>query len=121
MASPDDGPDGKRQLHPLPKGLVELYGLLAVLFVLVPEWMAGGAMRSIPGVNQGNPLPVTASAWRRLPELRLAALNLVQLRQLARQLRLWGYASQGRDRLTARILRRLKRVRAWESRLPRGL
>jgi hypothetical protein len=35
-----------RPLHPLPKGLVELYGLLAVLFVLVPEWMAGGALLS---------------------------------------------------------------------------
>lgn len=121
MAPPDDGSERKRQLHPLPKGLVELYGLLAVLFVLVPEWMAGGAMRSIPGVNQGNPLPVTASAWRRLPELRLAALNLAQLRQLARRLRLWGYASQSRERLTIQILRRLKRARTWESWLPRGL
>ena len=121
MASPDDGPEGQRQLHPLPKGLVELYGLLAVLFVLVPEWMAGGAMRSIPGVHQGNPLPVTASAWRRLPELRLAALDLAQLRELARSLRLWGYASDSRDRLTLRILRRLKRVRSWEALLPRGL
>ncbi len=100
---------------------MELYGLLAVLFVLVPEWMAGGAMRSIPGVNQGNPLPVTASAWRRLPELRLAALSLAQLRQLARRLRLWGYASLSRERLTIQILRRLKRVRTWESWLPRGL
>ena len=27
-------------LHPLPRGLVELYGLLAVLMVLVPEWIA---------------------------------------------------------------------------------
>ena len=36
-----------RQLHPLPKGLVELYGLMAVLFVLVPEWMAGGALAGL--------------------------------------------------------------------------
>ncbi len=26
--------------HPVPSGLVRLYGLLAVLFVLLPEWMA---------------------------------------------------------------------------------
>ena len=34
----------ERPLHPLPRGLVELYGLLAVLIVLVPEWLAGGAL-----------------------------------------------------------------------------
>ncbi|MGA1063264.1 MAG: hypothetical protein ACO3TC_02795, partial [Burkholderiaceae bacterium] len=33
-----------RRLHPLPRGLVELYGLLAVLVVLVPEWLASGAL-----------------------------------------------------------------------------
>jgi hypothetical protein len=121
LASPDGEAGNQRRLHPLPRGLVELYGLLAVLFVLVPEWMAGGAMQTIPGVNPGDPLPVTASAWRRLPELRLAALSLAQLRLLARRLRLRGYASQGRDRLTFRILKRLKRIRTWESWLPQGL
>ena len=33
-----------KTVHPLPRGLVELYGLLAVLRVGVPEWMAGGAV-----------------------------------------------------------------------------
>ena len=31
---------GQRSLHPLPRGLVELYGLLAVVVVLIPEWNA---------------------------------------------------------------------------------
>ncbi len=118
---PSDGLAGKRRLHPLPKGLVELYGLLAVLFVLVPEWMAGGALQTLPGAGQGDELPVTASAWRRQPELRLAALSLAQLRLLARRLRLWGYGSDSRDRLTARILKRLRRLRGWESWLPQRL
>jgi len=34
---PEDQPDHH---HPVPSGLVRLYGLLAVLFVLLPEWMA---------------------------------------------------------------------------------
>ena len=42
-----------RRLHPLPRGLVELYGLLAVLFVLVPEWMAGGGPVRLPGGARG--------------------------------------------------------------------
>lgn len=118
---PHDSEGTKRRLHPLPKGLVELYGLLAVLFVIVPEWMAGGALLGLTARGDGEPLPVTASAWRRLPELRLAALNLAELRLLARRLRLCGYAGQGRERLTGRILRRLKRSRHWERWLPPGL
>ncbi|APD48591.1 hypothetical protein BM449_10570 [Synechococcus sp. SynAce01] len=113
--------DAKRHLHPLPKGLVELYGLLAVLFVLVPEWMAGGALESWPGQRQGEAMPVAASAWRRQPELRLAGLSLSQLRLLARRLRLWGYAGLGRERLTTRILQQLKRRRHWEKWLPQEL
>jgi len=44
-----------------------------------------------------------------LPELRLATLNLAQLRQLARQERVIGYSRLSRERLTARLLRRLRR------------
>jgi len=47
IANEDPSPT-QRQLHPLPRGLVELYGLLAVLFVLVPEWMADGALAVLP-------------------------------------------------------------------------
>ncbi|MCP9809535.1 hypothetical protein KBY58_08840 [Cyanobium sp. HWJ4-Hawea] len=102
----------KRQLHPLPKGLVELYGLLAVLFVLVPEWMADGAMLGwLRSRGQAN-LPPAAAAWRRLPELKLASMDFAQLRQLAKSCRLPGYASLSRDRLSARLLRRLKRRKA---------
>ena len=45
----------------------------------------------------------------RLPELQLASMNLAALRQLGRQLRLWGYAGDSRDRLTTRLLTRIKR------------
>jgi hypothetical protein len=99
----------RRQLHPLPRGLVELYGLLAVLFVLVPEWMAGGALAGFREGREGTELPVTTRAWQKLPELRLATMGMAQLRLLARRQRLRGYASLNRDRLTLRLLRRLRR------------
>ncbi len=107
---PPDQPSDtdRRQLHPLPKGLVELYGLLAVLFVLVPEWMAGGALSRFGEGRQGSALPLTAGAWRRVPELRLASMNLAQLRSLARELRLGGYARLNRERLTSRLLLRIQ-------------
>ena len=108
--SPDDEAEsqaGGRQLHPLPRGLVELYGLLAVLFVLVQEWMAGGALLGFKGQRSGSELPPTAAAWRKLPELRLAAMSLAELRQLAHSLKIPAYMVDRRDRLTARLLRRI--------------
>ena len=104
--------DARRQRHPRPPGLVELYGLLAVLFVLVPEWMAGGALL---GLRLGRPgdadLPMASSAWQRLPELRLATLSLAQLRLLARREGISGYARLEREALSQRLLARLRRHR----------
>jgi hypothetical protein len=37
---PEQQSDEQPHHHPVPSGLVRLYGLLAVLFVLLPEWMA---------------------------------------------------------------------------------
>ena len=98
-----------RQLHPLPKGLVELYGLLAVLVVLVPEWLASGALQGLSGAGRGAELPPSSGAWTRLPELKLASMNLAELRQLAAHLRLDGYSRLDREQLSARLLRRLQR------------
>ena len=87
---------------------MELYGLLAVLFVLVPEWMAGGALLGFLTNRRGSDLPAAAAVWQKLPELRLAAMGMADLRLLARDQRLAGYAGLSRDRLSARLIRRLK-------------
>lgn len=109
MTSQGPPPDPEpRQLHPLPRGLVELYGLMAVLFVLVPEWMAGGALFGFRDRRQGSDLPMPSGAWRRLPELRLATMGLADLRRLARQQRISGYACLNRERLTARLLAHMR-------------
>jgi len=104
----EQGAGEPRQLHPLPPGLVELYGLLAVLFVLVPEWMASGALFGFREGRRGSELPAPSGAWKRLPELRLAGLNLAELRLLAQERRLAGYSRQNRQQLTERLLRQFR-------------
>jgi hypothetical protein len=106
-AGPGQENRDRRQLHPLPRGLVELYGLLAVLFVLIPEWMAGGVLQSVRTERRGSPLPATTQAWQRLPELRLASMDFAELRRLAGQLKLSGYARLTREELSSALLRRL--------------
>ena len=83
-----------------------------MLFVLVPEWMAGGALLGLRlGSRNEADLPIASSAWQRLPELRLATLNLAQLRLLARQEGISGYARLRREALSQRLLARLRRHR----------
>ena len=106
-SSPQDSTE-QRRLHPLPRGLVELYGLIAVLVVLIPEWMADGTLNLDPSGAESS-LPMRSRAWRALPELRLAAMTTAELRFLAREMMLFHYAMDSRDALTARLLRRLKK------------
>ena len=101
-------PSEQRQLHPLPRGLVELYGLIAVLVVLIPEWLADGTLNLGQAKGPAS-LPMRSRAWRTLPELRLAAMTLAELRQAASELRMYQYGSATRDQLTTRLLRRLRR------------
>ena len=106
---PSPDPRQRRRLHPLPKGLVELYGLIAVLVVLIPEWLADGTL-ALNERPSRSAMPMTSRAWRTLPELQLASMTLCELRLLARDLRLWGYSSDPRDTLTNRLLKRSTRL-----------
>ena len=51
---------------------MELYGLIAVLVVLIPEWLADGTLNLGQAKGPAS-LPMRSRAWRTLPELRLAA------------------------------------------------
>ena len=54
---------------------MELYGLIAVLVVLIPEWIADGTI-NLGGRGARAPLPMTSRAWRTLPELQLACSKI---------------------------------------------
>ena len=100
----EDLDDPQQPLHPLPKGLVEFYALLAVVLVLVPEWLANTALENLD-ITKGERLRLRTRQWQWDPELMLGAMTMAQLRQLARQQGLWGYSREHRDRLVRRLLR----------------
>jgi hypothetical protein len=112
MSTPGSEEPQPRRLHPLPRGLVELYGLLAVLVVLVPEWMAEGALLGWRERRGGADLPPATRAWQTLPELRLASMSLAELRLLAARAGLRHYGRLRRERLSSRLLGPLKRGKA---------
>ena len=87
---------------------MELYGLIAVLVVLIPEWIADGTI-NIGERGAKAPLPMSSRAWRTVPELQLASMGMRELRELSRELRIWGYSGESRERLTARRLARIRR------------
>jgi hypothetical protein len=51
---------------------------------------------------------MTTTAWQRVPELRLASMNLQELRLTAKELRLWGYSNLNREQITRRLLRKIQ-------------
>ena len=101
----------KRQLHPLPKGVVELYALIAVLVVLIPEWLADSTINLSNVSGSLADLPMSSRAWKSLPELRLASMSLFELRCLGQRLGISGYSTDGRNLLTNRLLKRLKKFK----------
>ncbi len=106
--SNDSSPKSKRKLNPLPRGLIELYGLIAVVVVLIPEWIAEITL-TLSRNTSDEKLPLKALTWQTQPELRLASMNLKELRQLAKELGILGYSSENRDELTKRLMRSLKK------------
>ncbi len=97
-----------RELKPLPKSLVGLYGLIAVVIVLIPEWLAEFAL-IISQVNSKNKLPVNGKPWQTDPELRMAAMNFRELRNLAMRLKIHGYANESKSELSKRMLMTVQR------------
>ena len=114
----EDLDDPQRPLHPLPKGLVEFYALLAVVLVLVPEWLANTALENLD-ITKGERLRLRNRQWQWDPELMLGAMTMVQLRQLARQQGLRSYSREHRDRLVRRLLRNFNSKNRARRRLQR--
>ncbi len=103
----------RRELQKLSGSKANLYGFIAVLLVLIPEWLAEVAIILRESITHYE-IPNKGIAWQTEPELRLASLSLVQLRKLAKASGLPGYASENRCTLTKRLLVKLNKKKKFK-------
>ena len=95
-----------RYLQPSSKALVRLYGLIAVIIVIIPEWLAE-LIFSISKFDSEKQLPWNDDYWKTKTELRLAAMNIKELRALAMSMKIQGYAAEPKEVLSKRIEKHL--------------
>ena len=107
-------------LIPPSKALIKIYGFLAILLVIIPEWLAEVTL-GIENSSHNSGLPQKDIEWKTNPELRISIMNIKELRELAMQLKLRGYARESKDLLKIRILKKMKRNKTVLGKLVRNL
>tara|TARA_Y100001968_G_scaffold119043_1_gene108479 strand:+ start:1026 stop:1373 length:348 start_codon:yes stop_codon:yes gene_type:complete len=88
--------------------MISIYGLMAVIFVLIPEWIAEY------GINLNNDqfkniLPRKSIFDVNNPYLYIAGMSIKELRSMASKLDIWGYSSEDKKSLSKRILKKLSK------------
>ncbi len=91
-----------------PKVLINLYALLAILIVLIPEWIAEIAI-TIDNKRSKKSLPKSNSIWETHPELKISTMNIKELRKMASMLNIKGYSRDNRKSLTKRLVQKLNK------------
>ena len=95
-------------LKPPSQALVKIYGLLAILLVIIPEWLAEVTL-GIENKSHITGLAEKDTIWNTNPELKLSIMSIKEMRELAKQLKIQGYSRESRDYLKKRILKRINR------------
>ncbi|WP_269623156.1 hypothetical protein [Prochlorococcus marinus] len=94
-------------LKPPSKAIVRLYSLIAILLVLIPEWLAELTLL-IKDSNNNLDIPKANEIWETQADLKLSTMNIRQLRELAVSLKIHGYSGEDRNSLSRRLLNKLK-------------
>ncbi|WP_413682509.1 hypothetical protein [Prochlorococcus sp. MIT 1011] len=98
----------------LEKARINLYNILAILIVIVPEYLA--ELIYTFEVSQHNGiLPNEGDAWKKNTELKLSKMNIYELRLTAKRLGVHGYSNENRNSLIKRITRKSKKRIKWKS------
>ena len=93
---------------------INIYNILAVLIVIIPEFFAE-LIYTIETSQHKSILPNEGDAWENNTELKLAKLNIYQLRLMAKEYRIYGYSSENRNSLIRRIIKKSKKRIKWKS------
>ena len=95
------------------KARINLYNILAILIVIIPEFFAE-LIYTIEVSQSKGVLPNEGEAWENNTELKLSKMNIFELRLMANQLRIHGYSSDNRNSLIRRIVRKSNRRIKWK-------
>ena len=98
----------------LEKARINLYNILAILIVIIPEYFAE-LIYSIEVSQHKGILPNEGEAWDKDTELKLSKMNIYELRLMARRLSIHGYSNENRNSLVKRINRKSKKRIKWKS------
>ena len=103
-------PTQRRKLNLMPRGIVHFYGFLAVLIVLIPEWIAEWTL-SVTNNSYKGKFERDKAIGGENTEFLISSLNLSELRNLAKDLKILGYSYETRETLSKRLLKRLRKER----------
>ena len=98
----------------LERARINLYNILAILIVIIPEFFAE-LIYSIEVSQHKGILPNEGEAWDKDTELKLSKMNIYELRLMARRLSIHGYSNENRNSLIKRINRKSKKRIKWKS------
>ena len=76
--------------------------------MIIPEWLAEVTL-GIESISHNSGLPKKDTVWKTNPELRISIMPIRELRELAMQLKIRGYARENKDFLKIRILKEMKK------------
>ena len=98
----------------LEKARINLYNILAIIIVIIPEYFAE-LIYTIEVSHHKDVLPDEGEAWQKDTELRLSKMNIFELRLMAKKLFIHGYSNENRNSLIRRINRKYKKRIKWKS------
>ncbi len=98
----------------LEKARINLYSILAILIVIIPEYLAE-LIYTFEVSRHKDVLPNEWDAWEKDTELKLSKMNVYELRLMAKMLGLHGYSNENRNSLIKRITRKSKKRIKWKS------
>ena len=98
----------------LEKARINLYNILAILIVIIPEYLAE-LIYTLEVSQHKDFLPKEGDAWEKDTELKLSKMNVYELRLMAKRLGVHGYSNENRNSLIKRITRKSKKRIKWKS------